>query len=158
MSEKKNPLKNIEIRQTEYGEVYRVRFAFKGKKYTATRDTLGEAITWRDKSKATLRSGGVLDGDTPSGDMTFGEATDKYIHFASDRARNTITNYRHAQKQLLDYFSEHRLLSSIKPMDIHNYIEHRRNKDEVGASKMYLELSFVRMLYKTTSSPNFSLI
>lgn len=146
---KKNPLRNIEIKEGVYGTVYRIRIAVKGKRYTASRDTLPEAIQWRDESITTLRSGGTLEGDIPAGDMLLGDALSKFIHSSrKDKARNTIHQYLSAETQLIKYFGEKRLLSSIRPPHILEYIDKRQITDSVSGSKICQELSLIRLVYE----------
>lgn len=158
MAAKNNPLKNIEIRPGEYSDTYRVRFKFKQKYYTATRDSLPEAIQWRDEAFATLRTGGQLEGDIPDGDMRLGEATDKFISSAADRTQNTINSYIYAQSRVLEFFGEQRLLSQITPTLMCEYIEARRTRDNVGGSKLCQELSFIRMVYETARAFGINLV
>ncbi len=47
-------LKNMYVRETKWGTVYRVRLRVRGKTYSATRDSLAEAITWRDETERVL--------------------------------------------------------------------------------------------------------
>jgi len=148
---KKNLLKNIDARETKWGTVYRVRLRIKGETYSATRDSLVEAINWRDQTEALLRAGMPLPGETPQGEMSFEDASDKYISSASDRSRSTLSMYRFAQAQILNYFDDKILLSKITPLMIHEFINHRRNNDHVGASKIYQELSFIRMVYQAAA-------
>ncbi len=153
MENKKKALKNISIREGAFGTTYRIRIYVKGKAYTATRDTLKEAIEWRDESTATLRAGGTLDSDIPQGDMTLGEATAKFIHSSRvDKARSTIRQYNYAETQLLEYFGEKRLLSTIRAPQVLEFIEKRQITDGVAASKICQELSFIRMIYQNAAA------
>jgi len=151
MSAKEKLLKNIDVRETIDGTVFRVRISHKGQSYTATRDDLKEAIAWKDESKRRLKAGLPLEGDVPQGDMTLLGASGKFILSATDRSRSTISMYNFAQGQLLKYFGNHILLSEITPLRMHDYLNQRRSVDEVGASKLYQEMSFVRMVYQAAA-------
>ena len=149
----KSILPNIGERENQFGKTFRVRLKFKGKWYTATRDTLREAITWRDETLDLLRRGETLPGDLPAGDMTLGEASDRFIQGAEGvKARGTVAGYRYAQTQFLAFFGEHRLLSAIKPALVSAYLAKRRKEDQVGDSKIYAELSILRMIYETAAA------
>lgn len=145
-------LKNIDVRELEEKEVFRVRLYHKGKSYTATKDTLSEAVAWRDDTKVRLKAGIPLDGETPSGDIELGKATDDFIKGQQGKAESTINGYVWTQNQLLNYFGENTLLSHITQSKMYEYISHRQNKDRVGVSKIRQELSFVKMLYETAQA------
>lgn len=150
---KKNLLKNIEVRVGRDGtESYRVRLINNGKTYSATRDTLTEALSWRDDAKYKLKNNIPLDGDVPSGDMTIGKATDKFISGSTGKAESTVRGYVWSQTQILKYFGEDTLLSSITQSRIYDYVSHRTHKDGVGASKIRQELSLIKMVYDTAKS------
>lgn len=148
MSAKDKLLKNIDVRETDDGTVFRVRISYRGKSYTATRDELKDAIEWRDDSRRRLKSGLPLEGDIPQGDMAFLKASDKFILSASDRSPSTISMYNFAQSQFLKYFGQKILLSEITPLRMHDYLGQRRGVDHVGPSKLYQEMSFLRMVYQ----------
>lgn len=146
----KNPLQNIQPRKDVDGDtVYRVRIHHKGNSYSATRDTLSEAAAWRDDTKYRLKHNIALDGEIPQGDMTLGKATDKFIQATAGRAASTVKGYIWSQRQLLKYFGEYALLSSITQSKMYEYVSHRQNVDQIGSSKLCQELSFVKMVYET---------
>ncbi len=100
-----------------------------------------------------LRAGLPLENETPDGDMTLVEASAKFIMgMQSSRAKASLSSYNWAREQLLKYFDEKTLLSSITQVKMYEYVSHRQNIDGVGPSKLSQELSFIKMVYETARS------
>lgn len=142
-------MQNIQVRPGVAGDVYRVRLLVNGKSYSATRDTLAEAVAWRDQAKAALQAGGCLPGDVPAGDMTLGDASDKYLARVIGRTPATMAQYLVTQRHLVGFFGNERLLSSISEVDVYRYLDQRQLVDKVGTSAVINELSFLRQMYIT---------
>ncbi len=148
MAGKHDPMRNIDVRETDDGLVYRIRVTYKGKKYSATRDTPEDALTWKKDTLARLKSGKPLQGDIADGDMKFSDASGKLISSRGDRSKSTIEGYQWAELSILKYFGNNVLLSEVTPVRVYEFVDYRRNTDHVGASKIGQELSFIRQVYQ----------
>ena len=113
---------------------------------------MGDAVNLIEPTKALLKDGKPLPGDVPSEDMTLGEATDKFIPSSIGVSPPTKHGHIYTQTQVIKYFWEKCLLSEITPLRMIEFFEHRQIVEQVGASKICKELSFVRSVYTKAMS------
>ncbi|QQG66424.1 S24/S26 family peptidase [Desulfobulbus oligotrophicus] len=77
----------IRKRSGRHGTAYRAEVCVKGRRESATFDTLSLAAAWAEETEALLRAGGALPGEAPPGDMEFAAAVEKYIFAVAPRKK-----------------------------------------------------------------------
>lgn len=137
---------SIRKQKGRFGTRYNAEVYVKGRRLSATFDTLSEAARWAEETEGLLRAGLPLPGEVPVGDMDFVAAVEKYtMAVAKQKKANTRRLDQEIGKRLISFFSG-KTMQTIAPKDIAEYRDWRMQS--VGPSSVIQDMSFVSCLYR----------
>lgn len=136
----------IRKRAGKHGTAYRAEVFVKGRRESATFDTLSQAAAWAEETESLLRAGQPLPGEAPSGDMDLAAAIEKYmIAVAPRKKQNTRRLDQEIGKRLIGFFGG-RTMGEVQARDVAEYRDYRLQT--VGPASVIHDLSFLACLYR----------
>jgi len=143
----------ITIKKKKDGKKFYAQVFVNGQRPGKMFDSYDEAVVWERETKETLKGGGHLIDSMPANDMTFSDASGRFIiESRISVSVGQIKNYEFARRQLLKSFGARAGLSSISPQDVAAHLYRRMSADKVGPSIIRLELSFIRLVYAAAAT------